>query len=665
MAVSPDYSTTNPNLVYRISVTEDSFSVPNNTSTVTTKVEATLSANVASMTFSGFCSATIDGTRVRAVVSGKTISFGSYTTLLTNTSTIKHNLDGTKTIYVSAYLNLGKISSNANGFNYVLTNIPTQAHILTAQDFTDIENPTITYENLAGAGATTLQACISLSGLQDDVPYRDIDKEGNSYTFTLTSGERNTLRQASPNSNTLTVFFYIKSVINGQTYYSYKSQTMTIVNANPDYTNVSYSDDNLTTVGVTGDDQIIIQNQSDLHFAILGIRSYKGATLSSVSVTIEGVTHTDTLSGTSVNYAFAYGLVDFAEDTTAQIVITDSRGNTATASVPITIWEWKMPTGNILLRRVSNYYSETDIKVDATYSSLNSHNTITILYYYREKGVDTWTGPAPLSDGVQIQRTFDNTKDWEFKFEVQDAFGTSTYNLTLPLGMPILFIDRLRRSVGIGAIPDQNNMLVADRRISLKNPDHETVMDLWSASSGSFHTALMRIYDENGTVLNQQTATANGGQSVMKNVNGDKTCEMITGGGNDGTVNVYDNAGQWTINLSGAGGEVNCTVVHQSSSRKIKKNIVEMALDEARKILKLTAVTFDYKNERRGKNKRGFIAEDVAEVIPELVKPESCDYPAALDYIGMISYLQTIIKDHEERIKALEDKLNNGGASCK
>ena len=59
-----------------------------------------------------------------------------------------------------------------------------------------------------------------------------------------------------------------------------------------------------------------------------------------------------------------------------------------------------------------------------------------------------------------------------------------------------------------------------------------------------------------------------------------------------------------------------------------------------------------------GTDCRGFIAEDVAEFLPNLVSPESDDKPASLDYISMIPYLQDVIKEQEKRIKALEEKLN-------
>lgn len=123
----------------------------------------------------------------------------------------------------------------------------------------------------------------------------------------------------------------------------------------------------------------------------------------------------------------------------------------------------------------------------------------------------------------------------------------------------------------------------------------------------------------------------------------------------DGTINVTNSSHSITINLSGQSGVVTCVSVQQTSSRKVKENI--KPIEDAKKILDLNAVSFDYKNKEQGTNKRGFIAEDVAEVLPNLVTPETEETPACLDYLQMIPYLQAVIKDQEKRIEALEKRL--------
>jgi len=126
----------------------------------------------------------------------------------------------------------------------------------------------------------------------------------------------------------------------------------------------------------------------------------------------------------------------------------------------------------------------------------------------------------------------------------------------------------------------------------------------------------------------------------------------------DGGLGLSD-GGSFTITGIGSTGVLTCISLTQTSSRKVKENI--KPLEDSEKILELNAVSFDFKEKAHGTDKRGFIAEEVAEVLPNLVTPETEDSPASLDYIQMIPYLQDIIKKQEQRIKALEEKINKIG----
>ena len=148
-----------------------------------------------------------------------------------------------------------------------------------------------------------------------------------------------------------------------------------------------------------------------------------------------------------------------------------------------------------------------------------------------------------------------------------------------------------------------------------------------------------------------------GGSIYIYNANTKKTAvEATVDGNNAGVVYVNNSSGTDKIDLLGYNGHIWCTTVHQGSSRKIKKNIIP--IEDAAKILELQAVSFDYIEEEMGTDCRGFIAEDVAEVLPNLVIPEEGKKPAGLDYISMIPYLQAVIKEQEKRITELEKKLN-------
>jgi len=177
-------------------------------------------------------------------------------------------------------------------------------------------------------------------------------------------------------------------------------------------------------------------------------------------------------------------------------------------------------------------------------------------------------------------------------------------------------------------------------------------VEIWDA--GGQNEAALKLLDKDGNqeVIAQVTS---GGGRVDVNSEG-----FLFGSlrvyNNGGVLDLYD-SNYLTIQGTGLNGNITCVSVTQTSSRKVKENIQPMT--DFKKILELDAVSFDFKNKNRGTDKRGFIAEDVAKVLPNLVTPETEKMPASLDYVGMIPYLQAVIKDQEKRIQALENKLKD------
>jgi hypothetical protein len=152
--------------------------------------------------------------------------------------------------------------------------------------------------------------------------------------------------------------------------------------------------------------------------------------------------------------------------------------------------------------------------------------------------------------------------------------------------------------------------------------------------------------------------SADGGNINVKNSSNNNVIWNFVGNSGQGEIYVGDGS-TTNVYLHGGSGNITCVSVTQTSSRKVKENI--KPIEDSEKILELNAVSFDFKAKAQGTDKRGFIAEEVAEVLPNLVTPETEDSPASLDYIGMIPYLQDIIKKQEQRIQALEEKINKLG----
>ena len=156
-------------------------------------------------------------------------------------------------------------------------------------------------------------------------------------------------------------------------------------------------------------------------------------------------------------------------------------------------------------------------------------------------------------------------------------------------------------------------------------------------------------------VVNLRKATSGGGSVAIKNSANDEIAQLYTNSNSAGYLLLKNSGGASNIYANGHSGNITCISLTQTSSRKVKENI--KPIEDADKILELNAVSFDYKDKAQGANKRGFIAEDVAEVLPNLVTPETDDTPATLDYIGMIPYMQDVIKKQAAKIAELEERL--------
>ena len=530
-AKSPYYSTNNEFLKYDIWVDLLSQDIATNTSSVRVRVWAWRTNNYTTDGY-GTCYCNINGSSYSAswTYGQKPISYNSDTLLLDKTVTIEHDNDGSKSIYVEAKISHERFSSSWNGFTVALTGIPRKAEITNAPNFNDTDNPMITYKNPAGSEVTSLQACISLDGSTAAVAYRDIAKDGETYTFNLSSAERNTLLAATPNSSTLTVYFIVKTVLAGTTYTSVVSKTMTVISAAPTVGNIYFQDTNATTTAITGDNTQIVQNVSTVRFRLRDITALKSATLVSATITINGVTVTSVLSGTYINSkSVDFGTIDSSMNEKATIVITDSRGNTVSAEVTVTMLEWKLPTATINCSRKFNFYSETYLTINATYSSLDSHNTLAIQYRYKEVDAGTWGAWISAQSGVRQTITLDNTKEWSVQVEVSDSIGTTTYNIKVQLGLPILFIDKMRRSVSVGGFPTEYNQFLADRRLSLKDLNQHIVADLWSFTDGAHNGASLYLRKgEDDTILVYLRGEATGGRIQLRDLDGNTRAQLYS-----------------------------------------------------------------------------------------------------------------------------------------
>jgi len=452
------YGSGNYNRYLRFEWSVQSQSISGNSTTISYTLKGA-GGNTTSYVMSGPFKLVIDGQTVYS--SSSRIQLKNGTVLKTGTFTMTHNSAGARSFSASATAAIYTAAVNCSGSgSWALPDIPRAATISKATNFNDTGNPTITYSNPAGNSVTSLNAGIFLDGWTAVADYRAISKTGTSYTFNLTEAERNAIRAAMPNSNTMTLRFYVQTVIGGQTYLNYTTATVTIVDGNPTFS-AAYQDTNSTVTAITGNNQQIVRNQSTLRVSVTSLSAKKSATISSVTCTLNGTTYNGTISGTSCT--FNIGTLNIASNATAAVKVTDSRGNSASKNLTIQILDWVLPSAIITMQRQNNYYDPTTINVDGSISSVNGMNAMTIKLRYKKQS-DAWSSQTwyTMQDNVSQTFTMDNDFAWDVQVVISDKFGSTTYNTVNSRGLPIAYFDRLLSSVGFNCIPKDEHSVEAN-----------------------------------------------------------------------------------------------------------------------------------------------------------------------------------------------------------
>lgn len=104
---------------------------------------------------------------------------------------------------------------------------------------------------------------------------------------------------------------------------------------------------------------------------------------------------------------------------------------------------------------------------------------------------------------------------------------------------------------------------------------------------------------------------------------------------------------------------ISASAFNVNSSKRYKENVSEMSVEEANKLDDINIVKFDYKVKDNGVNQTGVIAEDVYEVLPNVVTMTEIDgekVPDSVDYSKFVPYLIKKIQLQEMRLKELENK---------
>ena len=368
------------------------------------------------------------------------------------TINVTHKDDGTLSGYAYAYFSKGSTTTswacNSGGVTTSWTALTTIARAsqpsITPSTFNIGDTITINTNRKSTAFTHTLTFYFGTysyqigTGITDTVTFD---------TSTIANEMYQQIPNASVGEGNVTAVTY-----NGTTQIGTKNVIFNakVTNSNPTF-NAEYQDINSRTIAITDDNQQLIRNNSALQIAISNASAKNYATLSSLTAVINGTTYTGSLRGTGGS--IDVGTLNLSSNATAQVILTDSRGISTTQNLNLIILDWVLPTAIITLQRQNNFYSETDINVNAEYSSLDNKNTISIKVREKKASDSTYGSYTTLQDDVTATLTLDNNYAWDVQVLLEDAIGSTTYNLAIDRGIPITFFDRSKRSVGINCFP--------------------------------------------------------------------------------------------------------------------------------------------------------------------------------------------------------------------
>ena len=416
---------------------------------------------------------------------------------------VLHGDDGKKKITISAtvYADAGTYGPALSGKPCTLSaeieldEIPRYAKVLTAPNFTDNDSPTITYGNALGGKVTSLEACISLDGgATATVPYRDIDKNGSSYTFVFTDEETELLRDNCADALTKDALFIIRTVIGGNTFTHSLKKTFKIdedgayirpgvtLTASP--VNPSSLPDDLKGKYIQGITKVSVSLTAEFK---------NNATASKYSVSVDGKTYTgqsitsDILQNKTVNPATGY--------LTMWASVTDSRGLTGGISQTIHVLPYTKP--NVIsasgASEVQCFRANEDgtasaegekifVRAKRQYSPLHygeDLNTCVLRWRSKAEGgttfgewhtllsagatSDEFSGILPESDilpdsGILTYATFPRSSAYTVEIGVLDKVGQeSSVSFPIPEGAVTVHMKRGGKALGIGRYAGDDN----------------------------------------------------------------------------------------------------------------------------------------------------------------------------------------------------------------
>lgn len=453
MATSGALSTSNDRVKYKITITQNSQNINDNTTNVTVSVRF-YRTNTGYTTYgTGTVYCKINGTTYSAAVSPSQKITNSGIVLFTKTLNIPHNADGTKTLTTSAWINLNTpLTSSEQSYSQALTTIPRAT------------TPTLSSSSVNLGSSITINLPRASSSFTHTVTYKIGSASGTIGSNLGTSASWTpplSLASQLPNSTSGTVTITVVTY-NGSTKIGTKTINLTVnvpASVVPTISAIAVTE---TVSGLAAKIGAFVQGQSKIKVVITAAGAY-GSTIS---------TYISKFGSSSFNGAsFTIENINTSGSVNLSVTVTDSRGRKATKTQAITVLPYQIPEINSFtgLRcdqdgTVNEDGEYVQLSYNYEISPLNNKNDKTITIEYKLVGDANYTVLKTEStysaDTDYIPTTvFSVDNSYDFKITVADYFKTVKYDLEITTAFTLMDFSAGGHGMAIGKVAESEDLL--------------------------------------------------------------------------------------------------------------------------------------------------------------------------------------------------------------
>lgn len=455
MATSSAMSTTNDKIKYKVTITQNSQSVANNTSNVTVSVRV-YRTNTGYTTYgTGTVYCTINGTQYTESITSSDKITNSGIVLFSRTLNIAHSADGSKTLATSTRITHDQFSSSAQSYSQKLTTIPRAT------------TPTVSASSVNMGSSITINTPRASSSFDHTLTYKFGSATGTIGSDITTSKAWTvplSLASQIPNGTSGTCTITCKTY-NGSTLIGTKTVSFTAKVPSSVVPSISSQTIAESVSGLSAQFGGYVQNKSRLKVTIAAAGSYS-STIKSYKTTISGKSY----SGSS----FTSGVLSASGTVTVSTTVTDSRGRTATKSSSVSVLAYTAPKISTFTAVRANGLGSADdegtmalARINFSIASVNNRNAKNYVVEYKLKSSDTWTEAATGSvysynSNMLLNINLDTDSSYDLRLTLSDYFGSVVALSEIATAFTLLDYNASGKGIAFGKVSEIENQMEID-----------------------------------------------------------------------------------------------------------------------------------------------------------------------------------------------------------